>query len=97
MSCCQLLIADLCPNTRERIIGIQSFKGSYLRSCNLLPALGENTTDLGQNCGAYVNATTLEVMGYLKQDGTYGPAKGYTCPAGQICMVILCQDLRTRP
>ncbi|EPS97893.1 hypothetical protein FOMPIDRAFT_1127618 [Fomitopsis schrenkii] len=68
------------------IIGIQSFKGSYLRSCNLLPALGENTTDLGQNCGAYVNATTLEVMGYLKQDGTYGPAKGYTCPAGQICM-----------
>ncbi|KAH9840560.1 Ion transport protein-domain-containing protein [Rhodofomes roseus] len=68
------------------IIGIQSFKGSYLRSCNLLPTLGEDYTDIGQYCGGYVNATTLEVMGYLKQDGTYGAAKGYICPAGQICM-----------
>ncbi|KAH9916480.1 Ion transport protein-domain-containing protein [Fomitopsis serialis] len=69
------------------IIGIQSFKGSYLRSCNLLPTMGvENYTDLTQNCGGYVNATTLEVMGYLKTDGTYGSSKGYICPAGQICM-----------
>lgn len=68
------------------IIGIQAFKGSYLRSCNVLPTLGESLTDTGQNCGGYINSTTLQVMGYLKQDGTYGPAKGYICSAGQICM-----------
>ncbi|KAF9810758.1 hypothetical protein IEO21_06809 [Rhodonia placenta] len=55
------------------IIGIQAFKGSYLRSCNVLPTLGESLTDTGQNCGGYINSTTLQVMGYLKQDGTIAP------------------------
>ena len=88
MSCPHPWVVHFRLDVCHRIIGIQSFKGSYLRSCNLLPVLGENTTDLGQNCGGYVNATTLEVMGYLKQDGTYGSAKGYICPVGQICMVL---------
>ncbi|PCH34579.1 hypothetical protein WOLCODRAFT_106220 [Wolfiporia cocos MD-104 SS10] len=68
------------------IIGIQAFEGSYLRSCNVLPVLGEAETNTGQNCGGYINATTLEKMPYIKQDGTYGVVKGYICPIGLVCM-----------
>ncbi|CCL98380.1 uncharacterized protein FIBRA_00375 [Fibroporia radiculosa] len=68
------------------IIGIQAFKGSYLRSCNLLPTLGESEINLTQNCGGWINSDTLEVMGYVKQDGTYGDVKGFICPKGSVCM-----------
>ncbi|KZT03083.1 uncharacterized protein LAESUDRAFT_660488 [Laetiporus sulphureus 93-53] len=68
------------------VIGIQAFKGSYLRSCNLLPVLGEAETDLSQNCGGWIDPNTLEVKGYVTRDGSYGSAKGYICPLGQVCM-----------
>ncbi|KAH0835701.1 Ion transport protein-domain-containing protein [Lanmaoa asiatica] len=68
------------------IIGVQSFKGSLRRSCNLLPVLGENTTQLTQLCGGHINATTLVTSPYVQLDGT--PAsitKGFICPLGQVC------------
>ncbi|KAI9570096.1 Ion transport protein-domain-containing protein [Boletus coccyginus] len=68
------------------IVGVQSFKGSLRRSCNLLPVLGENTTQLTQMCGGHINATTLSPSPYLQLDGT--PAsitKGFICTLGQVC------------
>ena len=70
------------------IIGIQSFKGSFRRSCHLLPTLGEAEIPLssGQTCGAYVDPDTAEIVGYLASDNvTHGSVKGYVCPLGQIC------------
>ncbi|KAK7696443.1 hypothetical protein QCA50_001100 [Cerrena zonata] len=68
------------------IIGIQSFKGSFRRTCHLLPAFGEDEISLdGQSCGAYIDATTLNVTGYVMQDGTNAAPKGFVCPLGQIC------------
>ncbi|KAH9931746.1 Ion transport protein-domain-containing protein [Amylocystis lapponica] len=68
------------------IIGIQSFNGSFRRSCHLLPTLGVNDTDLGQSCGAYIDADTLQVMPYITQSGLNGTVKGFVCPVGQVCM-----------
>ncbi|KAF9236771.1 Ion transport protein-domain-containing protein [Melanogaster broomeanus] len=68
------------------VIGVQSFKGSLRRSCHLLPALGEATTQLLQSCGGHINATTLASSPYLQLDGTPGDVvKGFICPLGQIC------------
>ncbi|KAH8105357.1 Ion transport protein-domain-containing protein [Cristinia sonorae] len=67
------------------IIGIQSFKGSFRRSCQLLPTLGEDSISLGNACGAYIDPETLEVQGYLTRAGGHGPVKGFICPLGQIC------------
>ncbi|KAF7794178.1 hypothetical protein EIP86_005309 [Pleurotus ostreatoroseus] len=70
------------------IIGIQSFKGSFRRSCHLLPTLGEPEIPLsnGQTCGAYVDPNTLETVGWIGSDNvTYPSVKGYVCPLGQIC------------
>lgn len=69
-----------------RIIGIQSFKGSFRRTCRLEPTLGEQEITLSsQGCGAYINSTTLQTMGYITRDGSQGPIKGFVCPLGQIC------------
>ncbi|KAJ3558247.1 hypothetical protein NM688_g1042 [Phlebia brevispora] len=70
------------------IIGIQSFKGSFRRSCHLLPTLGQPEIPLssGQSCGAYVDQDTLEIVGWLANDNvTHAAVKGYVCPLGQIC------------
>ena len=70
------------------IIGVQLFKGSLRRTCNLLPVLGENTTQLTQYCGGYIDATTLATSPYLQLDGTSaGVIKGFICPLGQVCQV----------
>ncbi|TDL23428.1 hypothetical protein BD410DRAFT_897507 [Rickenella mellea] len=69
------------------VIGVQSFKGSFRRSCFLSPTLGEPLTSLSHSCGGYIDPTTLAVTGYKKLDGsTAGSAKGYICPVGQICV-----------
>ncbi|KAI0919913.1 hypothetical protein AcV5_001858 [Taiwanofungus camphoratus] len=68
------------------IIGIQSFKGSFRRTCHLSPVLGEQDTDLSQPCGAWINPDTLDVIGYKTGDDTYGDVKGYVCPLGQVCI-----------
>ncbi|KAG8215839.1 Ion transport protein-domain-containing protein [Butyriboletus roseoflavus] len=68
------------------IIGVQLFKGSLRRSCNLLPVLGENTTQLTQPCGGHINASTLAPSPYLQLEGTpAGIIKGFICPLGQVC------------
>ncbi|KAI0331568.1 hypothetical protein GY45DRAFT_1248483 [Cubamyces sp. BRFM 1775] len=67
------------------IIGIQSFKGSFRRTCHLPPTSGEDDIDLGQNCGGYIDPTTLQPIGYINSDGQNGAVKGFICPLGQIC------------
>ncbi|KAF8548118.1 hypothetical protein OG21DRAFT_1489654 [Imleria badia] len=68
------------------IIGVQSFKGSLRRTCNLLPVLGQNSTQLLQMCGGHINATTLAPSPYLYSDGTSASiTKGFICPLGQVC------------
>ncbi|KAG6372714.1 Ion transport protein-domain-containing protein [Boletus reticuloceps] len=68
------------------VIGVQSFKTSLRRSCNLLPVLGENSTPLSQTCGGHINATTLAPSPYLNSDGISGSiTKGFICPLGQVC------------
>lgn len=73
----------------RRIIGVQSFKGSYRRSCWLNPILGEGATQLpDQRCGGYIDPISLNLTGYIMLDGTLSPdTKGYICPLGQVCKV----------
>ena len=73
-----------------RIIGIQSFKGSFRRSCHLLPIPSLATPSIrlasGQQCGGYVDPSTAQVVGWLARDNvTHGSVKGFVCPLGQIC------------
>ena len=76
------------------VIGVQSFKGSLRRSCNLLPILGENATQLTQMCGGHIDSTTLAPSPYLQLDGTPASiAKGFICPLGQVCQVPLFIDV----
>ncbi|KAF9650402.1 hypothetical protein BDM02DRAFT_3185438 [Thelephora ganbajun] len=66
------------------VIGIESFKGSFSRSCFLQPTLGEAEIQISDKaCGGWVNPQTLEAMPYVKKDGTVGRIKGYICPIGQ--------------
>jgi hypothetical protein len=73
------------------IIGVQSFKGSFLRHCvydGSDPPLPLNPP---QFCGGYlVNISgNLKTMPFKLRNGGIsksGP-KGYTCPLGQICQV----------
>ena len=71
----------------RRIIGVQSFSGSFRRSCYLLPTLGQDEIQLDQQCGGYVDSGTLVPTGYVALDGTPQKAKGYICPLGQVCKV----------
>lgn len=70
-----------------RIIGIQTFKGSFRRSCFLEPTLGQPETQLNQVCGGYIDPDTLSVMPYITQGGRSVTIKGYICPVGQVCKV----------
>jgi voltage-dependent calcium channel len=79
------------------IIGIQSFKGSFRRTCVLLPTGGEDEIDLGQQCGAYIDPTSLAVVSYAAPtDPVHGAPKGYICPLGQICKVSYTSSLSDR-
>jgi hypothetical protein len=72
------------------IIGVQSFRGSFRRSCVLTdPNNSTNDIVLDQLCGGHLNATSLENARYLLQDGSSSDArpKGYICPLGQVCQV----------
>jgi hypothetical protein len=72
------------------IIGVQSFRGSFRRSCVLTdPNNATNQVVLGQICGGHINATSLDNARYLLQDGSQSdaPPKGYICPLGQVCQV----------
>ena len=72
------------------IIGVQSFRGSFRRSCVLTdPNNSTNQVVLEQLCGGHINLTTLLNDNYLEEDGTRSdaPPKGYICPVGQVCHV----------
>ncbi|WVR06351.1 hypothetical protein IAU60_003382 [Kwoniella sp. DSM 27419] len=70
------------------IIGVQSFNGSFRRSCILTdPTNSTNQINLSQMCGGYLDPVTLDELPYLDLDGrptTISP-KGFICPVGQIC------------
>ncbi|EGN97267.1 hypothetical protein SERLA73DRAFT_110442 [Serpula lacrymans var. lacrymans S7.3] len=69
------------------VIGVQSFKGSFQRSCYLQPTLGESATQISnQFCGGHVDPVTLNNTYYLQRNGNPGNTiKGYICPLGQVC------------
>ncbi|KAK4687032.1 voltage-dependent calcium channel, partial [Tremellales sp. Uapishka_1] len=70
------------------IIGVQSFRGSFRRNCVLTdPNNSTNIITLSQQCGGYLDPTTLENRPYLNEDGGFAlvNAKGYVCPMGQTC------------
>ncbi|GME89162.1 unnamed protein product, partial [Ambrosiozyma monospora] len=70
------------------IIGVQSFKTSFRRHC-----VWTNPNDPSdifvnedQNCGSYIDPTTLKGADYLLADGTSsGFMKGYRCPVNSVC------------
>jgi voltage-dependent calcium channel len=69
-----------------RIIGLETFKGSFRRTCYLQPVLGEDEIQFEEQfCGGHIDPDTLEPVGFLKADGTTGRRKGFICPLGQIC------------
>lgn len=72
------------------IIGIQSFRGSFRRTCILTdPNNSSNIIDTGKSCGGYLDSQTLQEMPYINLNGdsfTQAP-KGYICPQFQVCKV----------
>lgn len=75
------------------VIGIQSFKGSYLRTCVWIGDLNNEPSQnytLNQLCGGSIDPNNQsQVVGHYQYHGT-GPTsmdpKGYICPYGQLCM-----------
>ena len=76
-------------NQPPRIIGVQSFNGSFRRSCILSPTLGEGDILLqNQFCGGHIDPVTLERTGYIDiSNNNFSTPKGYICPLGQLCKV----------
>jgi hypothetical protein len=70
------------------VIGIESFKGSFRRSCYLQSILGEPETALPTPCGGYIDPDTLQPVGFIRSDGSHGVVKGYICPLAQTCKVL---------
>jgi len=75
------------------VIGIQSFKGSYLRSCVWIGDLNNEPSQnytLNQLCGGSVDPNNQSrIVGhysYLGNEPTNMDPKGYICPYGQLCM-----------
>ncbi|KAJ5361521.1 hypothetical protein N7541_002365 [Penicillium brevicompactum] len=75
------------------IIGIQSFKSSFKRTCEWIDPEGQNNYTLNnawdtlQFCGGYLDGTTGEKRPWLDPDGIdsgFSP-KGYICPQGSVC------------
>ncbi|KAG2223817.1 hypothetical protein INT45_001951 [Circinella minor] len=67
------------------IIGVQSFKGSFLRHCVWTdPNDSSNIEVMEQYCGGYIEGGIEKP--YLLSDGTPGPwAKGFICEEGLVC------------
>lgn len=76
------------------IIGVQSFKSSFLRSCVWIDPEGkENYTidngDVSQFCGGYLDNSTGEKMPWVYPDHSQSGSvevKGFLCPRGSICI-----------
>lgn len=77
-------------STLFSIIGVQSFRGSFRRTCILTdPLNASNIIDTGQQCGGFLDLSTLQDLPYLLRNGAAAPLapKGYICPLDQICQV----------
>lgn len=77
------------------IVGIQSFKSSFRRTCQWIGKDGQESFTLNdpngslQFCGGYINETTGKEHPWIPvSDNSQSPpsAKGYLCPAGSICI-----------
>ncbi|WFD22706.1 calcium channel protein [Malassezia equina] len=75
------------------VIGIQSFKGSYLRTCVWIGDLNNEPSrnyTLNQLCGGSIDPNNQsQVVGHYQYHGTEPTSmdpKGYICPYGQLCM-----------
>ncbi|CAG8426892.1 unnamed protein product [Penicillium salamii] len=75
------------------IIGIQSFKSSFRRTCEWIDPEGESNYSLSdawdtvQFCGGYLDGTTGKKRPWLDPygvDAGFSP-KGYICPQGSVC------------
>ena len=74
------------------IIGVQSFRGSFRRQCVLTdPTNSSDTIPLSQQCGGYLDPTSLRSVPYLDLNGSpaNSGAKGFICPLNQVCQVSL--------
>jgi len=70
------------------IIGVQSFRGSYQRSCFWVDPAGQlENVSLSQLCGGFVNSTGGK-QGYYDVNGhiASNDAKGYVCQYPTVCM-----------
>ncbi|KAJ5950888.1 uncharacterized protein N7479_009301 [Penicillium vulpinum] len=76
------------------IIGIQSFKSSFKRTCVWIDPAGQSNYTLNdawdtlQFCGGYLDEQTGEEMQWLDRNGIgagFRP-KGYLCPRGSVCI-----------
>ncbi|KAG2176472.1 hypothetical protein INT43_005712, partial [Umbelopsis isabellina] len=67
------------------IIGVQAFRGSFMRHCVWTdPTNATNTQVLQQYCGGYM--ANGSVQPYMQKDGTAGLwSKGFICPQGLVC------------
>ncbi|CAE6352806.1 unnamed protein product [Rhizoctonia solani] len=71
------------------IVGVQSFKGSFRRTCVIADSIADigDGIELSQNCGAWINPETLLQSGYVDSNNQMtDEIKGFTCPLGQICV-----------
>ncbi|KAF2002857.1 hypothetical protein P154DRAFT_124470 [Amniculicola lignicola CBS 123094] len=72
------------------IVGVQSFKSSFRRSCVWIdPAGRENFTNTKQGCGGHLQANTNEMIpiAYIPAPGMPpGLHKGFLCPQGSLCI-----------
>ncbi|KAG8896276.1 calcium channel protein, partial [Tulasnella sp. 403] len=71
------------------IVGVQSFKGSFRRTCRLIdPSMEDRSAwlDLKQTCGGQIGPDSENTTAYFYLDGRQAPeSKGYICPLGQLC------------
>jgi hypothetical protein len=76
------------------IVGIQSFKASFRRSCVWIDPEGQSNFTMNdpynviQLCGGYLDSTTGEAKPWVyadSQPSSFSP-KGYICPQGSMCI-----------
>ncbi|EED24171.1 calcium channel subunit Cch1 [Talaromyces stipitatus ATCC 10500] len=76
------------------IVGIQSFKSSFRRSCVWIDPAGQNNFTMNdpynviQLCGGYLDSVTGEAKPwvYANNEPSLFSPKGYLCPQGSMCI-----------
>lgn len=71
------------------IIGVQSFKGSFARTCVWIdPANQQNMTFPNQRCGGSYASDGSKLSFVQASDHTFADedSKGFLCPFGQLCI-----------